>query len=176
MKETITGTEEIFKGRLLHVVKHTVKLPDENESIREVLLHPGAVAVVAVDDEQHVLLVQQYRLPADKILYELPAGTLEPGEDPAECAERELREETGYRPLNLQSIGAMYPAPGYTTEIIHLYHATGYESAPLEQDVDEFVEHVRLPFSEALAMIERGKIEDGKTLTGLLRVARIMGI
>ncbi|MGB1286114.1 MAG: NUDIX hydrolase [Aggregatilineales bacterium] len=176
MKEKITSTEEIFNGKLLHIVKHEVELPDGNTSIREVVQHPGAVAVVAVDDDHQVLLVRQFRLPADAILYEIPAGILEPGEKPEDCAARELREETGYRPLTLNAIGGMYTAPGYTTEFIHIFHATGYEEAPLEQDVDEFVEAQRIPMTEALAMIERGEIVDGKSMTGLLQVARILGI
>lgn len=172
MQETITATEEIYNGKLVHLVRYTVSLPDGDSAKREVVKHPGAVAIVAVDDDQQVLLVQQFRLPAGKILYELPAGTLEQDETPKACAIRELREETGYRPVKLESIGGLYTAPGYTDEYIHLFYATGYEHDPLEQDVDEFVEAVRIPLTEALTMIDQGKIADGKTLSGLLMVAR----
>jgi len=176
MKEEILSTEDIFDGRVVHLKVHTVKLPDGNESIREIIYHQGAAAIVAVDNEQHVLLVKQFRLGAGQITYEIPAGLLEKDENPDEAISRELREETGYRPLNVRSIGGLYVAPGYTTEYIHLFYADAYELAPLEQDDDEFVEAIRVPFNEALAMIDRGEIVEAKTIVGLLKVARLLAM
>ena len=172
MQETITATRKIYKGRVIKLNVHEVRLPDGNLSKREIVQHPGAVAIVALDPEQNVLLVRQFRLAANKILYEIPAGTLEPGENPDVCAERELQEEAGHKPGKLESLGGFFVAPGYTTEFIHLYLATELIEAELDGDEDEFIEVERVPLSEALAMIERGDIVDGKTINGLLRVAR----
>lgn len=176
MKEEILSTQDIFDGRLIHLKVHTVKLPDGKESIREIIYHQGAVAIVAVDDEQQVLLVKQFRLGAGQVTYEIPAGLLEPGEDPQSAIVRELREETGYRPLNIESMGGIYLAPGYSTEYIHLYYASGYKYAPLEQDEDEFVEAIRIPFTQALSMIDKGEIIEAKSIVALLKVARHSGV
>lgn len=176
MEEKIIATRHIFDGKIVKLAVHDVTLPDGQTSKREVINHMGAAAVIAVDDNQQVLLVKQYRLPAGKILYEIPAGTLEPDEAPEVCAERELREETGYRPTTLQTFGGLYTAPGYTTEYIHLFLATGYEPDPLGQDDDEFVEAVRMPLVDAIAMIAQGQIEDAKSVIGLLKAARHYGL
>ncbi len=171
MQETIVDTQDIFDGRIVHLLLHKVRLPDGKYSKREVIKHSGAVAIVALDDQQNVLMVRQFRLPAGKVLYEIPAGTLEKDEAPEVCASREMQEETGYKPTNLEAMGGFYTAPGYTTEFIYLFFATGLSEARLEQDVDEFIELERVPFTKALEMIEQGEIVDGKTILGLLRVA-----
>jgi ADP-ribose pyrophosphatase len=144
MRETITHTESIYSGRVVKLVVHDVELPDGNASKRELVQHPGAVAVVALDADNHVLLVRQYRIAADQIMLEIPAGTLNPGEDPEVCAVRELQEETGYMPGHIEKIGGIYVAPGYTTEFIHLYLATDLRESRLAQDEDEFIELDRL--------------------------------
>jgi ADP-ribose pyrophosphatase len=172
MQETIIATRKIYKGRVIKLDVHEVRLPDGNLSKREIIQHPGAVAIVALDPAQNVLLVRQFRLAANKILYEIPAGTLEPGEPPELCAERELQEEAGHKPGKLEALGGFFVAPGYTTEYIYLYLATELIEAELDGDEDEFIELQRVPMVEALAMIERGEIMDGKTINGLLRVAR----
>ncbi|MGJ3238368.1 MAG: NUDIX hydrolase [Anaerolineae bacterium] len=176
MREEIIATRSIFSGRIVNLKLHTVQLPDGNHGQREIIYHQGAVAIVALDASQHVLLVKQYRLAIDQITYEIPAGLLEPDEAPDEAISRELREETGYRPLGVQALGGVYVAPGYTTEYIHLYTTRGYEYAPLSPDADEFVEALRIPFTKALAMIEQGEIVEAKSVVGLLRVARHLGI
>jgi ADP-ribose pyrophosphatase len=176
MREEILSTETIFDGRIVHLKVHTVRLPNGQQSKRELIHHQGAVAIVAVDDEQQILLVKQFRLGVDRVTIEIPAGILESGEDPLEAGARELREETGYRPLNIESLAGMYVAPGYTTEYIHLYYANGYEKAPLEQDADEFVEPLRIPLIEAVAMVERGEIIEGKSIVAILKVARKLGL
>jgi ADP-ribose pyrophosphatase len=176
MHEKIMHTDEIYNGRVVKLVVHDVELPDGKHSKRELVRHPGAVAIVALDPDQNVLLVRQYRIAADRILSEIPAGTLNPGEDPQVCAIRELQEETGYKPGNIERIGGIFVAPGYTTEFIHLYLATNLAESSLDQDEDEFIEMDRVPLSEAIAMIERGDIIDGKSTAALLMVARRMGV
>ncbi|NWG15515.1 MAG: NUDIX hydrolase [Chloroflexi bacterium] len=176
MQETILDTEHIYEGRIIKLDVHRVRVPDGQIMQREVIRHQGAVALVALDDRQNVLLVRQYRIGANQAMLEIPAGLLEPGEPPETCAERELREETGYRPDRLEYLGGFYPTPGYTTEYIHLYLATGLSEARLDGDEDEFIEMARVPLTEALAMIERGDINDGKSLIALLWVARRLGL
>ena len=176
MEEKITSTERIYDGHLVKLDLHQVALPMGGTSQREVVVHPGAVAMVPVDDSQHVLLVRQFRLPAGKVVLEIPAGTLEPGEEPEQCAIRELQEEIGRKPGTIESLGGVYTAPGYTTEFIHLFYTTDLIEASLEADADELIEVVRLPYAEALQRIENGEIDDAKTVTGLLRVARKLGI
>lgn len=172
MKETILRTEPVFEGHFLKIYVNTVQLPDGREALREVIRHPGAVAVVPFDAEDNVLLVRQYRAGIDRDIIEIPAGLLEIGEEPAAAAEREMREETGYRPRTLESLGGYHVAPGYNNEYIHLYVARDLEPAPLAQDSEEFLELIRLPFDEALALVESGKISDSKTIVALLKVAR----
>lgn len=173
MQEKIYHVRQVFRGKLLELSVHDVRLPDGRESVREIITHPGAVGVVAVDADDRVILVRQYRLAVDAITYELPAGMLEADESPRACAIREMREETGLKPLNLRSLGGLYTAPGYTDEYIHLFYAIEFDEAPLPQDEDEMLEVVRVPFDEALVMLEQGDINEAKTLCGLLRVARL---
>jgi ADP-ribose pyrophosphatase len=176
VQETTLHTEEIYSGRVVHLAVLDVRLPDGKTAKREIIKHPGAVAVVALDDAQNVLLVRQFRLAADQVLREIPAGTLNQGEDPLACAERELQEETGFRPEKLEPLGGIFVAPGYTTEYIHLFIGTNLHESQLQGDDDEFLEVDRVPLKEAIAMIERGDIIDAKTVSALLRVARIRGI
>lgn len=176
MYETILTTETVYQGRVVTLDVRRVRLPDGQEQKREVVRHQGAVALVALDEQQHVLLVRQFRSGAQQTMLEIPAGLLEPGEAPEVCAARELQEETGYKPARLEYLGGFHPTPGYTTEYIHLYLATDLSEARLTGDVDEFIELESIPFTDALALIERGDITDGKTLVGLLRVARRLGV
>lgn len=176
MNETILSTQPAFSGKLVHVDLLETRLPDGTTARRELVRHPGAVAIVALDEEQRVLLVRQYRVGAAQSLLEIPAGTLEPGEDPALCATRELQEEASYKPGRLEALGGFYVAPGYTTEYIHLFLAQDLTEASLDGDDDEFITVERLPFAQALAQIDSGDIIDGKTISGLLRVARRLGL
>ena len=176
MQEDVIARKRVFDGKLVKLDHLTVRLPNGEQSEREIVEHPGAAAVVALDGHDRVLLVHQYRLAARRVLREIPAGTLEPGEDPSACARRELQEETGYSPGKLEPIGGLYVAPGYTTEYIHLFLAQDLTHAPLAADDDEFIEVEQLPLGEALAMIDSGDIVDGKSIAGLLRVARLRGL
>lgn len=176
MEETTLHTEQIYSGRIIKLSLLDVRLPDGNTARRELITHPGAVAIVALDEAGNVLLVRQFRTAANRILLEIPAGTLNPGEDPLVCAERELQEETGYFPGSLQPLGGIFAAPGYTTEFIHLFYATNLSDSRLAMDEDEFIEVERVPLAAALEMIETGEIADGKSVSGLLRVARRLNL
>ncbi len=166
----------IYAGRVVNMVVVDVQLQNGMTSKREVVRHPGAVAIVAMDSDDHVLLVRQYRFAAGRVMVEIPAGTLNKDEDPALCADRELQEETGYKAGQLDSLGGIYVAPGYTTEFIHLFLAKDLSESRLAMDDDEFIDVQRIPFDEALAMIDRNEIIDGKSIAGLLKVARLRGI
>jgi ADP-ribose pyrophosphatase len=171
MQEKTLNTRRVYDGRLVQLDLCEVELPNGAHSQREIVRHPGAVAMVALDESGQVLLVRQYRMAAGEIMLEIPAGTLNPDEPPADCASRELQEEVGYRPGKLLSLGGFYAAPGYTTEYIHLFLATELEKSSLATDADEFIEIERMPLQAALDMIEQGGIVDSKTIAGLLRVA-----
>jgi len=175
MEEITLKTTPIYQGRIVKLDLLDVRLPDGKEAKREIIRHPGAVAMVAIDSQKKVLLVRQFRAAAGKTLLEIPAGTLNPGELPLSCALRELQEETGFRADKMEPLGGIYTAPGYTTEFIHLFYATELIESKLAHDADEFIEVERATMSEALAMIDRGDIADGKSVAGLLRVARILG-
>lgn len=164
--------KQIYNGKVVNLELVEIQLPDGSTAQREVIRHSGAVAIIALDDQQQVFLVRQYRIGADQYLYEIPAGLLETDEPPEQAAVRELREETGYRPGTLEALGGFYVAPGYTTEFIHLFIARDLVHDPLAQDKDEFLEAQRMPLKDAIHMIDEGKIVDSKTIIGLLRLAR----
>ncbi|KPJ62917.1 MAG: hypothetical protein AMS15_02290 [Planctomycetes bacterium DG_23] len=164
----------VYKGKLLNLKAVEVILPSGRKATREVVEHPGAVAIVPLTSPDRVVLVRQFRYGPNRTLLEIPAGTLEPGEDPLSCARRELAEETGFGPGKLQKVGEFYTSPGILNEIIHLFVATELKSicAPKNGDEDEKIEIVELNLDEALNMIKSGRIVDAKTIIGLLLVSR----
>lgn len=168
LTENTLESELIYDGRVVHLYMETVRLPNGNVSKREVIKHSGAVAIVAFDPDGNVLLVRQYRQATRRLLLEIPAGTLDPGEAPLDCAIRELQEETGYKPGKIEPIGGIFTAPGYTSEFIHLFMATDLVESRLELDDDEFIEVLHMPLSETLRLIATGEIADGKSISGLL--------
>lgn len=170
--EAVLQRDAIYEGRIVKLYLEKVRLPNGEEALREIIRHPGAVAIVPLDADERVTLVRQYRLPAGRHLLEIPAGTLEPGEEPLACAERELQEEAGLFPGKLESLGGIFVAPGYSSEYIHLFLATDLRPSKLEGDDDEFLEVSSLPLDEALALIDSGEIVDGKTISALLLAAR----
>jgi ADP-ribose pyrophosphatase len=171
MDNRIRSTQSVFKGRLLQLDILDVQLPDGGHSSFEVVRHPGGAGVVALDNEGNILLVRQYRVGVGDALWELPAGLLNPDEPPEVCAVRELQEETGYKPGRLEYLGGFFPAPGYCTEMLHLFFATDLIESPLPGDTDEFIELGRIPFGHALAMVDAGEIVEAKTIIGLMRLA-----
>ena len=182
LRETVTATRTVHRGHYLEVRVDDIATPGGGTSTRDIVVHPGAVAIVAVDPDNAVLMVRQFRLAAGRTLLEIPAGTLDRVadggvEDPDLAAPRELEEETGFRAGSWEHLGAFWTAPGFATELMHLYLARDLVPAHenrLGPDEDERLELEHVPWREAVAMAERGEIADAKTLVGLLRLGRIM--
>jgi ADP-ribose pyrophosphatase len=145
-----------------------VLLPDGSKSKREIVEHPGAVAIVPINNKKEVICVKQFRKPAEKVLLEIPAGKLEPGEAAESCAQRELAEETGYKAGKLQKIASYYSSPGFAGEKISIYLAEDLREEKVEKPAGEFVVKETFPLSEAFRKIKEGTVEDGKTIIGLL--------
>jgi ADP-ribose pyrophosphatase len=143
-----------------------LRWPSGNETSADVVEHPGGVTVLAFDDQDLLLLVRQHRHPAGRPLVELPAGTLEPGEDPALCASRELQEETGYRARSMERLGGFFTAPGYCSEYLHVFLARDLVESKLDGD-EEDIQVERVPWAEAVSRATSGAIEDAKTLAAL---------
>ncbi len=170
---TLVTSEPLVAAGYISVTRDTVRFPDGAEAERAVVWHPGAVALVVIDDQDRWLLVRQYRHPAGKVLLEVPAGTRDDGEAPEATAAREVREETGYAAGSLVRLGGTYTAPGFCSEYLHYYLATDLTEAPLPQDEDEYLSPpVRLTLDELYAAVEAGEIEDAKTLSALLLFER----
>ncbi len=169
LRESVTATEQLYKGRILDVQRWTVDLPSGESALREVVMHPGASAVVPVDEDGNTFLVRQYRTPLGKVLTEIPAGKLDyKGEDRLDAAKRELREETGFTAERWTHLTDMYTTPGFCNELISIYLAQGLHSGKTEFDEDEFIDLIKLPLSEAVEMARRGELGDSKTVIGLL--------
>ena len=172
--DTVLASRHAYRGRLISLRVDTLRTAGGHTVEREVVEHPGAIAIVALDDAGRVLLVRQYRHPVGRATLEVPAGTLHAGEDPTLCARRELAEETGLAARDWRLLTRICPSPGYCTEAIWLYLATGLHVAaePGTPDADEDITVERLPLAEALDRIARGEIADGKTAVALLLAAR----
>jgi ADP-ribose pyrophosphatase len=169
-------TEEIYAGRVVNLRLETVTLPNGEVVDLELMHHNGASAVAAVDDAGRVVLIRQYRHAAGGYIWELPAGILNGvDEPPAACAIRELREEVGLSARDWRPLGSMFTTPGFCDERIHLFLARGLEHVGHARDHDEVIEEVReVPLADALAMIHRGEIVDGKTIAGLYLAAEAL--
>jgi ADP-ribose pyrophosphatase len=159
---------EIYAGRIVTLRLRDVPGRDGVVHVREIVEHAPAAAVVAVDEHETVLLVRQLRPAVGEVLLELPAGILDPGEDPITCARRELEEETGYTADRLEPLVRFYPSPGFCTEVLHIFVAQGLRECAGEPDEDEDLELVRMPLAEAMERLRRGEITDSKTVIGLL--------
>jgi ADP-ribose pyrophosphatase len=169
-------SKRAYTGKIVSLDVDTVRFPDGSIGELEMIRHPGASAVVPFltdprSEDPQVLLIRQYRYAADGYLFEIPAGRLDPGEDPLHCAARELKEETGCTAEKLDYLLTMYTTPGFTDEKIHLYMATGLVAGETKHEADEFLELRPVLLSRALEMIEAGEIQDGKTALGLLFAA-----
>ncbi len=173
--EKVLDSKVLYEGRVVTLALQTVELPNGRTSSREIIRHRGAVAILPLHEDGQITLIRQYRLAAGDTLWEIPAGTLEPGEDPRDCAIRELQEEAGLRPGNLVRLGGVFPAPGYSSEYIHLFVATDLTPSVLQGDDDESIETVVVPLDEALAMVSRGEIENAMAVIALLWVSRWLG-
>lgn len=163
----------IFRGRKIELALQAVTLADGSRADREVVLHPGAVAMVAMVDPEHVCLVKVRRVAIDRVSLEVPAGTLDPGESPDDTATRELREETGYSAGRIRRIGEWWVSPALFTERMYLYLCEDLRPGPTEHQADEQIETIVVPWAEALRMVADGRIEDAKTILSLLICDRI---
>jgi ADP-ribose pyrophosphatase len=182
LSERVVASRVVHRGHYMTFRVDTIERADGSRGERDIVGHPGAVSIVAIDADDRVLLVRQYRLAAGAALLEIPAGTLDVDkatgstEDPDEAARRELEEETGYRARSWRTLGSFWTAPGFATELMHLYLATDLEPADADRlgpDEDERLELERVPFEEALAAAERGEIVDAKSLVGLFWLDRL---
>ncbi|WP_438351799.1 NUDIX hydrolase [Paenibacillus sp. FA6] len=163
LDEVTLSTQPIFEGKIITLQVDTVRLPNGNTATREVVRHPGAVAVLAIHNGK-MLVVDQFRQPMGRCEIEIPAGKLEPGEDPKEAAIRELQEETGYRCGEIKLLQSFYTSPGFADEIIHLYVTEELESGEMSPDEDEFLELSEITLDEAYRYIREGRISDAKTI------------
>jgi len=170
MKEKKVKSEDVFKGVLLHLKKDEVLLQNGRYSTREYVLHPGAVAIVPVNENNEVVFVRQFRYPIGQDLLEIPAGKFDsPDEDPLECAKRELKEETGFSADKFIYMGYIFTTPGFSNEIIHLYLALDLQKGEMKPDDDEIIELEFKNLDQALKECIEGKITDAKTIAGIFK-------
>ncbi|HDK7167616.1 TPA: NUDIX hydrolase [Clostridium botulinum] len=161
--------EEIYKGKIINVVKQRVKLPNGKESFREIVKHPGAVAILAYKDEDTVLLIKQFRKAIDKDIFEIPAGKIEKGEDIESSALRELEEETGYKAKKMEYLGKIVTSPGFSDEYIYIYKAFNLCKGKDDlEDEDEFIDLMEISIDKLKEYIKDGKVIDGKTISAVM--------
>jgi ADP-ribose pyrophosphatase len=167
LRESKISSETMFKGKLLHVVRDEVLLPNGRTSMREGILHPGAVVVVPFLNETTLIMERQYRYYPNDVFFELPAGKTDPGEDFLTTGKRELLEETGYEAKDWTFLSHLYPAIGYANEKMAIFAARNLTLKQTNRDSDEFLEIIEMPLDEAMALLRHGKITDAKTMVGL---------
>ncbi|WP_088007912.1 NUDIX hydrolase [Indiicoccus explosivorum] len=168
-EEKTVRSERIYEGKIINLKVDDVTLPNGKETKRELVEHPGAVAVIALTDDRRIVMVEQYRKALERSIVEIPAGKLEPDEKPEICARRELEEETGYTAEKLSHVQSFSTSPGFADEVIHLYAAEGLsKTSEGATEEDEFVELIEVTFEEAEKMMEDGRIYDAKTAFAVL--------
>lgn len=173
----VLHSEKKYSGKVFDLIVDEIEYPSGNKSVREVASHPGGAVVVPLLADNRVVLVRQFRYPIQKSVYELPAGKLNPAEDPAVCAQRELEEETGYTAGKLKALGAIYTTPGFCNERLHLYLATDLKKSQRGQQLEEGEASLTVElfdFQRVIEMIERHEIEDGKTVCGIFLAERVL--
>lgn len=171
------STRRVYSGKVISVDVDTVRFPDGSTGELEMVRHPGASGIIAFvdgikDADPRILLIRQYRYAADTFFVEIPAGRLDPGEDPRDCALRELKEETGWSARECRHVFTLYTTPGFTDERIHLFAAIGLEPGEPELEADEFVRVETVRLSDAVAMIDTGEIQDAKTALAIFIIER----
>lgn len=171
LEEKELSREYIYKGKIINMRRDTALLPDGREAFREVVEHPGGVAVAALTENDEILMVRQFRYPYGEVILEIPAGKRNNREEePEQCGRRELREETGAVAENFFSLGELYPTPGYVDEVIYIFGATDLTFGDTDPDDDEFLELERIPLEKAVEMVLSGEIKDAKTQTAVLKL------
>lgn len=175
LTETKLTSQQKFHGNIVDVFCDTVRLPNGQTAVREKVTHPGGVAILPLTDDGQVLLVEQFRYVVGQTLLEVPAGKLEPGEEPRPAALRELEEEVGVIPDRLEDLGWLYVSPGISTEVIHLYLATGLRPGVCHPDEEEFLAPHQIPFETLLNQVLQGELTDAKTVALVLKTALMKG-
>jgi ADP-ribose pyrophosphatase len=173
----VVEKKRLYKGKVFNLIVDQIEYPNGRRATREVAEHPGGAVVLAMFPDERIILVRQFRHPLGDFLYELPAGKLDPNEDPAICAARELEEETGYKAKNWKKLTAIYTSPGFCTERLHIFLATDLSRSVAGQRLEEGEQSLTVevvPLSEAIEMIEREEIVDGKTICGILIAERLL--
>ncbi len=171
MIEKTVSSKTIYKGKVLDLKVDTVRLPNGKTADREVVVHRGAVAVVAVTDNDEIILIKQFRYPTGKVLWEVPAGKIDAGEIPEDCAVRELAEETGFGARQWEHLSTFYTTPGFSDEIMYVYLARDLYIDERKMDDDEFIDMYRVPVKNAVEMVISGEISDAKSIAGILLAA-----
>ncbi|EQK43777.1 MULTISPECIES: NUDIX hydrolase [Paraclostridium] len=174
IEEQTVSSDRIYTGKVISLKVDTVEVPKKGYQKREIIEHPGAVGIVAITDDNKVLLVRQFRKAIEKVLWEIPAGKLEQGESPKDCAIRELKEETGYSANNMKLIHKFYTSSGFSNQKIYVYLATDLEKGECCLDEDEFLELHEVNLNDAYEMINKNDIEDAKTSIGLLLAKELL--
>jgi len=173
-EEKTVSEKHIFSGNIINVEHVTVTLPDGRQATRDLVMHPGASAVVPLNEHGEVYMVRQYRKAIEAVTLEIPAGKLDEAEDPRICAERELKEETGLEARLITHLASIHSTPGFSNEVLHLYAATGLNEGESCSDEDEFISMEKYPVAQLLEMIFKGEISDAKSIIGILMADRIM--
>ena len=177
LTETFLSSEVVFPGKIIRLEHWQVELPNDKQALREVACHPGASAVVAIDEEGQIILVRQHRIAVGRLTLEIPAGKLDSAdEDPFLCAKRELSEETGMEADHWQKLTVLETTPGFCNERIHIYMATGLKQLSSHPDEDEFVSVTRMPLKEAVAKVMDGTFRDAKTALAIMMAAAAKGV
>ena len=174
--EKTLNSQMVYDGRIVKVYKDDVELADGHKSFREVVRHSGGVVIIAFKDKNTILLVKQYRYPIAKTVLELPAGKLEKGEDPKEAGIREFSEECGAEAEIFESLGEIYPSPGYCGEIIRLFYAKGITYGKQHLDDDEFLDVIKMPINEVITKIMTNEIKDSKTIAAVFKLKELMNL
>ncbi len=168
-EERLLSSRKVFEGRAVNLRVETVQKPDGRQTTREIVEHSNCIVVVPMDEAGNVLLVRQFREAVDRALLELPAGGIEPGETPEDCVRRELQEEIGYLPREIEGLGGFYSAPGYSTEYLYLYVASDLVPSRREAEDTEAIRVERVPLTRTPELIASGEICDAKSVAGLLK-------
>lgn len=168
-EEKTVSTKRIYDGIVVNLRVDTVELPDGKTALRDIVEHPGGVGIVAITDDNKILMVKQYRKPIEKAIIELPAGKLDKNEDIEVCGRRELEEETGYKAKEFTYLGYMYPSPGFDDEVTHLYLARDLYKGEVNLDEDEYLDVYKYDISEVKEMIMNNEINDAKTVIGFFK-------
>ena len=176
LREETVASQTLFEGKIITLKKDKVRLPNGTEAGREVVEHPGGVAILPLFDDGTVPIVRQFRYPFRKVIAELPAGKLELGEDPRPAALRELEEEVGVTCGELTYLGCLYSSPGFSTEVLHMYLARDLRQGACHPDEDEFLEVERVPFARLAEQVLSGEIADAKTVALVLKTKLLLGL